>query len=86
MSSPPRTTTTTNTTTTTTTDTTTPSVTKEPTGWNDTMAAFVRQQLDNGEEARSAIILLETEFPQMTDRVSVAWIEEVRKGGGGSVG
>lgn len=46
------------------------------------MTAFVLQLLDKGEEAESVIILLETEFPQMMDRVSRGWIEEVRKGDG----
>lgn len=76
MSSPSRTTTTT-------TSTSTSTSAQKPTGWNSTMTAFVQQLLANGEEAGSAIILLETEFPQMTDRVGAAWVEVVRRSGSG---
>lgn len=47
------------------------------------MTAFLLQWLDNGEDPKSAVILLETEFPAMRDKVSTAWIEELRKGSEG---
>ncbi|CAF9925909.1 MAG: hypothetical protein ALECFALPRED_003248 [Alectoria fallacina] len=74
MSSPSRTTTST---------TNTTPTTHEPGGWNTTMTAFLLQWLDNGEDPKSAVILLETEFPAMRDKVSTAWIEELRKGSEG---
>lgn len=61
---------------TTTTATTAPA--QRPTDWTPAMTAFVAQLLDNGEEAECVMILLETEFPQLRDQVSEAWIEEVR--------
>ena len=53
---------------------------QRPTGWNTAMTAFVLQLLDNHEQVRSVIILLETESPRMTDKLSLTWIEEVRRG------
>jgi len=40
----------------------------------------LKQQLSNGEDAKSAIILVETEFPCMRDRIPVCFVERVRKG------
>ena len=53
---------------------------QRPAGWNTAMTAFVLQLLDNHEQVRSVIILLETESPRMTDKLSLTWIEEVRRG------
>ena len=44
------------------------------------MTAFVRRVLSDGEDPESTVILLETEFPCLVDRVSVMWIEVVGKG------
>lgn len=44
------------------------------------MTAFLKRVLANGEDAKSAIILLETEFPALIGKVSVGWVEKVRRG------
>ena len=44
------------------------------------MTAFLKDVLANGEENKSAIILLETEFPKMANQVHSAWVDRVRKG------
>ena len=46
------------------------------------MTDFVKYNLRNGESIPSVVILLETEFSQMKDRVSDQWIAEVQKGKG----
>ena len=44
------------------------------------MQSFLKQALDRGEDAKSAIILLETEFPAMVGKVGIGFAERVRKG------
>ena len=44
------------------------------------MTVFVSHSLGNGEDPETVCILLETQFPQMRDKVSMAWIEEMGKG------
>lgn len=44
------------------------------------MTKFLRQKLCNGEDANSAIILTETEFPCVRDKISAGFVEEVRRG------
>lgn len=42
------------------------------------MRTFLRRVLGNGEDTKSAVILLETEFPQLVGKVSEEWVEKVR--------
>ena len=51
-----------------------------PLGWTPAMTTFLKNVLANGEENKSALILLETEFPAMVNQVSLAWVDRVRKG------
>lgn len=44
------------------------------------MTKFLRQKLCDGEDAKSAIILVETEFPGMRDKVKREFVEEVKVG------
>lgn len=44
------------------------------------MKTFLKHALANGEDIQSAIILLETEFPQMVGKVSTAWAARVKSG------
>jgi hypothetical protein len=44
------------------------------------MTRFLRQKLTDGEDATSAIILTETEFPVVRDQIGVGFVEEVRGG------
>lgn len=53
---------------------------QKPAGWTEAMMKVLKQQLSNGEDAKSAIILVETEFPCMRDRIPVCFVERVRKG------
>lgn len=43
------------------------------------MTAFVKDLLRKGEEPKSAIILLETQYPAMVDKVGTGWVESLRK-------
>lgn len=58
----------------------TPTGPEQPRGWTRAMSQFVRYNLQNGETSSSVIILLETEYPQMRDKVERDWIAEVGKG------
>ncbi|KAI4088561.1 MAG: hypothetical protein LQ344_005995 [Seirophora lacunosa] len=49
-----------------------------PAGWTPDMTRYVRRLLDEGEDIRSAVIVLETEFPSMLDRLSEDWIRFLR--------
>lgn len=51
----------------------------EPAGWTPAMAAFVRNLLRHGEDTKSAIILLETEWPSMEGKVGLGWVERLRE-------
>ena len=51
----------------------------KPAGWTPAMTAFIKDSLRKGEEPKSAIILLETQFPAMVDRVGTGWVESLRK-------
>ncbi|KAL8720638.1 MAG: hypothetical protein Q9225_002538 [Loekoesia sp. 1 TL-2023] len=51
-----------------------------PTGWTAAMKTFLKRVLANGEDTKTAIILLETEFPQMVGKVPAAWVERVKRG------
>lgn len=53
---------------------------QKPPGWTDDMTKFLRQKLCDGEDAKSAIILVETEFPGMRDKVKREFVEEVKVG------
>lgn len=44
------------------------------------MKAFLKRVLSNGEETKSAIILLETEFPLMVGKVPATWVEKIKRG------
>lgn len=59
-----------------------PAPQEKPCGWTPAMTAFLKNVLANGEENKSAIILLETEFPKMANQVRSAWVDRVRKGEG----
>ncbi|KAL8705387.1 MAG: hypothetical protein Q9201_001506 [Fulgogasparrea decipioides] len=50
-----------------------------PQGWQPPMTLRLRQLLENGEDARSAIILLETEYPQLVDNISEDWVHHLRQ-------
>ncbi|KAL8661692.1 MAG: hypothetical protein Q9202_005384 [Teloschistes flavicans] len=52
----------------------------KPPNWTAAMTSFLKRALANGEDAKSAIILLETEFPNLVGKVSVGWVEKVRRG------
>lgn len=58
---------------------------QQPQGWAPAMRTFLRRVLENGEDTKSAIILLETEFPQLVGKVSEGWVEKVRREGRGEV-
>lgn len=49
-----------------------------PEGWQPNMTKFARHILRNGEDIITTIMLLETEFPVMTDRISEAWIYHLK--------
>ncbi|KAI4132296.1 MAG: hypothetical protein LQ338_000757 [Usnochroma carphineum] len=51
-----------------------------PSGWTPAMKAFLKRAFANGEDTKSAIILLETEFPHMVGKVSAGWAERVKRG------
>lgn len=55
-------------------------VAQPPANWTPAMKAFLKRVFANGEDVKSAIILLETEFPHMLGKVSAAWAERVKKG------
>ncbi|KAI4176329.1 MAG: hypothetical protein LQ343_001067 [Gyalolechia ehrenbergii] len=57
-----------------------PSTSNPPPGWTAHMEAFLKRVLGNGEDTKSAIILLETEYPHMVGKVSAAWVERVKRG------
>ena len=57
---------------------TNPSSAKPP-GWTPAMAVFIQKLLRNGEDTKSAIILLETEWPSMEGKVGLGWVEGLRK-------
>lgn len=51
----------------------------KPDGWTPAMAAFIQKLLRDGEDTKSAIILLETEWPSMEGKVGLGWVEAMRK-------
>lgn len=51
----------------------------KPVGWTPAMAAFILKLLLNGEDTKSVIILLETEWPSMEGQVGLGWVEAMRK-------
>ena len=54
--------------------------TGQPCHWTSAMKTFLVNVLANGEDNKSALILLETEFPHMVGLISLAWVNRVRKG------
>ncbi|KAL8774497.1 MAG: hypothetical protein Q9209_000870 [Squamulea sp. 1 TL-2023] len=52
----------------------------QPRNWTDAMTTFLKKVLADGEDNKSALILLETEFPHMINQVSLAWVNRVKKG------
>lgn len=57
-----------------------PTAAAAPNGWAPAMKAFLKRVLANGEDTKSAIILLETEFPRMAGKVSAGWVDKIRRG------
>ncbi|KAL8669090.1 MAG: hypothetical protein Q9168_006307 [Polycauliona sp. 1 TL-2023] len=49
-----------------------------PEGWHPRMTGFVKMHLDRGEDFHSIVILTETEFPAMVDKISERWIQYLR--------
>ena len=43
------------------------------------MAAYAKRLIANGEDNKSVIILLETEYPQLVDQIGEGWIQSLRK-------
>jgi hypothetical protein len=43
------------------------------------MASFIQKLLRDGEDPKSAIILLETEWPSMEGKVGLGWVEQLKK-------
>jgi hypothetical protein len=43
------------------------------------MTDFTQSRFSNGEDLESVRILLETEWPQMIDRVEISWLRHVTK-------
>ncbi|KAL8663461.1 MAG: hypothetical protein Q9202_003878 [Teloschistes flavicans] len=50
-----------------------------PEGWQPWMTKRVRKHLENGEDVRGAIILLEAEIPALTNRILEDWIQHLRR-------
>lgn len=50
----------------------------KPSGWLPAMTTLARLSIRNGEDAPTTIIMLETEFPHMTDQISNAWIHHLK--------
>ncbi|KAL8755604.1 MAG: hypothetical protein Q9184_004749 [Pyrenodesmia sp. 2 TL-2023] len=50
----------------------------KPEGWLPTMTKLARQSIRNGEDAPTTIIMLETEFPTMSEKISQAWIHHLK--------
>ncbi|KAL8735371.1 MAG: hypothetical protein Q9166_000916 [cf. Caloplaca sp. 2 TL-2023] len=48
-----------------------------PEGWKPEMTVFAKTLLMKGEDVASTIIILETEYPQMVDKISGAWIHHL---------
>lgn len=53
---------------------------KPPTGWIPAMSQFVRDAMGRGEDAKSVIILLETEWPVLREKVGVEWVHGINAG------
>ena len=43
------------------------------------MAAYAKKLIANGEETKSVIILLETEYPSLVGKIGEGWIQSLRK-------
>ncbi|KAL8810336.1 MAG: hypothetical protein Q9200_002656 [Gallowayella weberi] len=50
----------------------------KPEGWMSCMTTFTKTLLAEGEDVEEVIIILETEYPQMVDKVSGQWIHHLR--------
>ncbi|KAL8922671.1 MAG: hypothetical protein Q9208_004984 [Pyrenodesmia sp. 3 TL-2023] len=50
----------------------------KPEGWLPAMTKLARLSIRNGEDVQTTIIVLETEFPNMADKISEAWIHHLR--------
>ena len=49
-----------------------------PPGWQAQMTMFMKSLLQNGEDPQSIIILMETEFPSMANKISEKWVCHIR--------
>ena len=58
----------------------TPDGPQQPKDWTLAMSEFVQAELRRGEDIKTVIILLETQYQAMRDKVSADWIREVGKG------
>ena len=54
--------------------TTTKMAPPRPASWTSTHDAFVKSLARNGEDARSILILLESEYPSLAGKVSEGWV------------
>lgn len=57
-------------------------IAREPTSWLPTHDSFVRSSAKEGEDAKTILILLETEFPTLQGKVYEEWVKgrmEVRE-------
>ncbi|KAL8889368.1 MAG: hypothetical protein Q9215_003348 [Flavoplaca cf. flavocitrina] len=50
-----------------------------PEGWQVRMTKLLKFLLEKGEDPQSIIILMETEFPDMVDKISEKWVRHVRE-------
>ena len=51
----------------------------KPVGWLPDMTFRTRELLENGEDIRSTAVIIETEWPQLQDKVSEQWIHYLRQ-------
>lgn len=49
-----------------------------PPGWQAKMTMFMKFLLEKGEDPQSIIILMETEFPSMANKISEKWVRHIR--------
>ena len=43
------------------------------------MSAYAQRLIANGEDNKSIIILLETEYPELLQKVGEGWVQSLRK-------
>ena len=49
---------------------------EKPKGWTSEHEEALKRHAKNGEEPRSIVILLETDFPELCDKVDEKWVKE----------